>query len=128
MKIPNSNVTCQFYYQRYRTDTVRISKTITYDDTTLYCPINIRLHAKSIEEVPYWSLYIVKRKLIQKYPFVRYTNKYVCKSTFNHTFDELCNLLRDLGNANDLYRKEKDTTYFYAAWPRKTRCNNCKTL
>ena len=126
MKIPNSKLCCQFKHSLYY-----IPDTYSYEYTDKETGEiktrtgKYRRRAKSIDEVPYWRIYIVRITTLDKPDEYGYKThrKIVHWSRFNYTIDKVFNLLRSWGDPSNDYTIDYGQRYIYEAWPRKTRRN-----
>ena len=125
MKIPNSKLHCQFKHSLYY-----IPDTYSYEYTDEDGEVKtqtgkFRRHAESMDEVPYWRLYIVKIITLDKpdkYGRTTY-REIVHKTVCNYPINDVFHLLRKWGDPNDSYPIAKGQRYIYEAWPRKTKRN-----
>ena len=125
MKILDTNIHCTFHYRLYKKK--QRVETVTYniDDITRTYKIKLNEYAKSIDEVPYWRLYIVKFKRIQTPYGIKFERTIVYKSVCNYNFMDICDLMTRMGNLKDNYVPDKYSYYRYECWPRTTMFNKC---
>ena len=121
MRIPGSNLTCQFYYKHYCTGVKQHTVRFELNGVTQAYPVRTKTHATSIDQVPYWRIYIVKRCRVSTEYGDKYVREIIHKTVANYTFDDVCEFIREWGKPE--YKSHKGCTYFYEAWPRKTRHN-----
>ena len=118
MKILNTNIHCTFHYKLYKK-----KQHVETDGITHTHKIKTNEYAKSIDEVPYWRLYIVKIKRIQTPHGIKFERTIVYKSVGNHNFTDICDLMARIGNPKDNYMPQRYSYYRYECWPRATMCN-----
>ena len=118
MRILDTNIHCTFHYKLYKKK--QHVETVTYN---IDGKIKTNEYAKSIEEVPYWRLYVVKIKRIRTQHGIKFERTIVHKSVGNYDFMNICDLMTRIGNPNDNYMPERYSYYRYECWPRATMCN-----
>ena len=113
MRILDTNIYCTFHYKLYKK-----KQRVETDGK-----IKINEYAKSIDEVPYWRLYVVKFQRIRTQHGIKFERTIVHKSVGNHDFKNICDLMTRIGNLKDNYMPERYSYYRYECWPRATMCN-----
>lgn len=123
MRILDTNIHCTFHYKLYKKK--QHVETVTYniDGTTHTYRIKTNEYAKSIDEVPYWRLYIVKFKRVQTQQDIKFERTIVYKSVGNHNFMDICDLMTRIGNPKDNYMPKRYLYYRYECWPKATMFN-----
>ena len=116
MKILNTDIHCTFHYKLYK------KKQHVETDNK----IKINEYAKSIDEVPYWRLYIVKFQRKQTPHGIKFERTIVYKSVGNYNFMDICDLMARIGNPKDNYMPKRYSYYRYECWPRATISNKCR--
>jgi hypothetical protein len=126
MKI-SENITCTFFYQQFKID--QSTKILRYEiqGIPMKYPIRSYNKAKSINDVPYWRLYVICRRRVETqqrlcgYCIKRET---VFKLPINFSYTDIVQIMKMLGPAaNCVQTVEPDCTYTYECWPRATRYN-----
>ena len=126
MKIPNSKLCCQFKHSLYY-----VPDTYSYeyiDKETGEIKIHTgkyRRRAKSIDEVPYWRIYIVRTITLDKPDeFGSKTRREIVHRTGgNYSIETVFDLLRSWGDPGNNRIVDYNIRYHYEAWPRRTLRN-----
>ena len=125
MKIPNSNLYCQFHYKDYIKTSQLEAVNIKLQNETKQIFVRTKERATSIDEVPYWRIYIVRTvTLDEPDEYGRKTRREIVHKTIgNYPIDDVFKLLRSWGDPSNGYTIIKCYKYHYEAWPRKTASN-----
>ena len=117
MKIPNTDIYCQFKFQHYiKRTSIENVRTVDGD----HFAVRVKHHAKAVDEVPYWRLYTIKL-MPSDGPYKKTERKIISKSIYNHTFEDICKIVEQLGKLTQIPKQK--IRYFYEAWPRHTQFN-----
>jgi hypothetical protein len=126
MKIPETNLYCTFHTKQFKIKQINKTHTGVLFNQIVKYPIRYAEYATSIDQVPYWRLYIVAERKIYNFNLPKIVRTIVYKSANNYELSEIFSLIKKLGNPNDNYEQhdgQYNIRYHYEAYPRATRKN-----